>query len=77
MADKRTAKWHQMDDDDWVVHFTDANGDHVGTYRPSDFYEVQDLVDAWIQDGRLPDDQVEESDTYDEYRDSYLFNDYE
>lgn len=56
MTGKRTASWHQMDDDYWVVHFTDANGDHAGTYRPSDFYEVQDLVDAWIQDGKLPDD---------------------
>ncbi len=56
MADKRTASWHQMDDNDWVVYFTDANGDHAGTYRPTDFYDVQDVVDAWIQDGKLPED---------------------
>ena len=55
MADKRTASWHMVDDY-WVVHFWQADGGYAGTYRPTDFYEVQDLVDAWIQDGRLPED---------------------
>jgi len=77
MADKRTASWHQMDDNDWVVYFTDANGDDAGMYRSSDFQDVQDVVAAWVNNGKLPDAEVEESDTYNEYRDSYVFNNYE
>ena len=79
MADKRTATWHMMDAD-WVVHFWQADGGHAGyadNYRTSDFDDVQAVVDAWVNDGKLPGDRVEESDTYNEYRDSYVFNNYE
>ena len=76
MADKRTATWHQMDDNDWVVHFSLCGG-AWDNYRTSDFDDVQAVVDAWVNDGKLPGDRVEESDTYNEYRDSYVFNNYE
>jgi hypothetical protein len=78
MADTlgREARWYQMDDD-WVVYFTHANGDDAGMYRSSDFQDVQDVVAAWVNDGNLPDDEVEESDTYSEHRDSYVFNNYD
>jgi len=76
MADKRTATWHMVDDDDWVVHFWLCGGGW-DNYRTSDFDDVQAVVDAWVNDGKLPGDRVEESDTYNEYRDSYVFNNYE
>ena len=76
MTDKRTATWHMMDDDDWVVNFCLCGG-AWDNYRTSDFDDVQDVVDAWVNDGKLPGDRVEESDTYNEYRDSYVFNNYE
>ena len=75
MADKRTATWHMMDAD-WVVHFW-LWGGGWDNYRTSDFDDVQAVVDAWVNDGKLPGDRVEESDTYNEYRDSYVFNNYE
>jgi len=75
MTDKRTATWHMVDDD-WVVHFWLCGGGW-DNYRTSDFDDVQAVVDAWVNDGKLPGDRVEESDTYNEYRDSYVFNNYE
>jgi len=75
MTDKRTATWHMVDDD-WVVDFWLCGG-AWDNYRTSDFDDVQAVVDAWVNDGKLPGDRVEESDTYNEYRDSYVFNNYE
>ena len=76
MADGRNAEWYQVDDD-WVVTFEGPEGVYLDTYRTSDFDDVQAVVDAWVNDGKLPGDRVEESDTYNEYRDSYVFNNYE
>jgi len=53
MADKRTATWHMVDDDDWVVHFWLCGG-AWDNYRTSDFDDVQAAVDAWVNDGKLP-----------------------
>ena len=62
MADGRTAKWYQVDDD-WVVHFMEnndlvyydgPNGLYIDDYRTSDFQDVVDVIEAWIQDGQVP-----------------------
>ena len=55
MADGRNAEWYQVDDD-WVVTFENPEGVYLDTYRTSDFDDVQTVVDAWIQDGKLPED---------------------
>ena len=55
MTDGRTAKWHQIDDD-WVVYFEGPDGVYLETYRTSDFDDVLAVVDAWVNDGKHPDD---------------------
>ena len=54
MADGRTAKWYQVDDNDWVVGFEGLEGVYLETYQTTDFQDVIDVVEAWIQDGKLP-----------------------
>ena len=53
MADGRNAEWYQVDDD-WVVTFEGPEAVYLDTYRTSDFQDVVDVVEAWIQDGKLP-----------------------
>ena len=62
MADGRNAEWYQVDDD-WVVHFMEnndlvyydgPNGMYLDYYRTSDFQDVVDVIEAWIQDGQVP-----------------------
>jgi hypothetical protein len=53
MADGRNAEWYQVDDD-WVVAFEGPEGVYLDTYRTSDFDDVQAVVDAWVNDGKLP-----------------------
>ena len=51
MADGRNAKWYQMGDF-WVVRLECP--DAVYEYPYSDFQDVLDVVDAWVNDGKLP-----------------------
>jgi hypothetical protein len=54
MADGRNAEWYQVDDD-WIVTFEGPDGVYLETYRTTDFDDMQTVVAAWIQDGKLPE----------------------
>lgn len=54
MADGRNAEWYQVDND-WIVTFEGPDGVYLETYRTTDFDDVQAVVAAWVNDGKLPE----------------------
>ena len=52
MTAKRTASWHMVDTDSWVVHLM-LNGLDLCTYHSNDFDDVQQVVDDWMSSGSL------------------------
>ena len=57
MANGRTAEWYQMDDN-WVVWFDASDGVYPDPYLTSDFQDAMDVVAAWVNDGKLPEEML-------------------
>lgn len=55
MTAKRTASWHMIDNDSWVVYLK-LDGLDVCTYRSTDFDDVQQVATDWMVSGIHPDD---------------------
>ena len=54
MTGKRTASWHMIGTNSWVVYLM-LDGIDVCTYRSTDFGDVQQVANDWLISGINPD----------------------